>query len=87
MKRYEEDGPALITKGAGRDIIIQVITQYMRDASRPILAILIPSGIDATLKQDIRNLVGFVKGKVIFIEEQEYIALYKMAKSNGFNLL
>lgn len=87
MKRYEEDGPALISKGAGREIIIQVITQYMRDASRPILAILIPSGIDATLKQDIRNLVGFVKGKVIFIEEQEYIALYKMAKSNGFNLL
>lgn len=87
MKRYEENGPALISKGAGREIIIQVITQYLRDASRPILAILIPSGIDASLKQDIRSLVGFVKGKVIFIEEQEYIALYKMAKSNGFNLL
>lgn len=86
MKRYEENGPALISKGAGREIIIQVITQYMRDASRPILAILIPSGIDASLKQDIRNLVGYVKGKVVFIEEQEYIALYKMAKSSGFNI-
>lgn len=86
MKKYEENGPALISKGAGREIIIQVITQYMRDASRPILAVLIPSGIDAALKQDIRNLVGFVKGKVIFIEEQEYIALCKMAKSNGFNI-
>ena len=86
MKRYEKNGPALISKGVGREIIIQVITQYLRDASRPILAILIPSGLDASLKQDIRSLVGFVKGKVIFIEEQEYIALYKMAKSNGFNL-
>lgn len=87
MKKYEENGPALISKGAGREIIIQVITQYLRDASRPILAILIPSGIDASLKQDIRNLIGFVKGKVIFIEEQEYIALYKMAKSNGFSIV
>jgi hypothetical protein len=85
MKKYEGVQKALPSKGAGREILVQVVTQYIRDAYNPILGILIPSGLDASLKADILELVKYKKGQVVFIQESEIVGIYKSAKNLGFS--
>ncbi len=84
MKSAEKDGMVLATTKSGKEFIIQLVTQYLRDEYKPILVILTPSQIDAYLKADMRNIVRYKNGKIIFIEEKELVAIYKLAKENGF---
>lgn len=84
MKSEEKNGIVLPSTRTGREIIVQLITQYMRDSYNPILMILTPSQIDGYLKADIRNLVKLKNGKVVFAEEKEFIGIYKLAKAKGY---
>ena len=84
MKSEEKNGIVLPSTRTGKEIILQLITQYMRDSYNPILMILTPSQIDGYLKADIRNLVKLKNGKVVFAEEKEFIGIYKLAKSKGY---
>lgn len=86
MKSAEKNGIVLTTSKTGKEFLIQTITQYVRDNYKPVLVLLTPSQFDAYLKADITNIVRLVDGQVIFIEEKELIAIYKLSKEKGFTI-
>jgi hypothetical protein len=88
MKSTQGTKETNITAGnsLGKDILGQVMTQYMRDSYSPILGILATPGIDRYLREDIIRQIKYKKGKVVFIEEQQLISLLQLAKQKGFQV-